>query len=458
MATKNLNTFSEKLAASPKIDSKMMAQPSSPGPNDVFEKERRQRPYLPDIWDNSKRMSVLFCEFRSREANPEGWDSKMKFWINAINEWTEKTQSVCFTLEELRDAFERNGSRPQIKSLQLVLSEMQRRQVVFSRENFPRCLQSNQSSWVSWGFKNFVVRPLSWSYSMLSGSEESVSEEINESIQSDTKLVSLNSLQGLCQKVENYLAESNLALNCVPYKTVVEKVNQQLGIKTETMEYIRQVLEAQQKMKVVTEGGFTICRFGVNPSISEGDIVLNKLEFATKTLNTEIRKLDEESEEYKKQARLCVRENNRTKAKMLLRKKKRLEDLIVKKEQQLDNIAMLFERLQEVETQKQILHAFQDVSKTLKNVQADPDKAESIVQDLEDVFAQQEMLSDVEKSFSHLANVDDLEVEEELNEILKEASADTKLEKELEEMLNQLEVYDDKIEDVKEKRKAEIAK
>src|SRR5690242_11072186 len=48
-------------------------------PQSLRETKDEERKYLPKEWSDTKRMNVLFCEFRPKSANPEGWDSKMKF-------------------------------------------------------------------------------------------------------------------------------------------------------------------------------------------------------------------------------------------------------------------------------------------------------------------------------------------------------------------------------------------
>ena len=118
---------------------------------EIFENEIKERTYLPEIWTDSKRLSVLFTEFRSREANPEGWDSKMMFWINSINRWSKERLVIKFNIEKIRSAFERNSTLPQVKCIQLVLSEMKRRKLIVSKEEFFKEIDNCQNqSWAKW--------------------------------------------------------------------------------------------------------------------------------------------------------------------------------------------------------------------------------------------------------------------------------------------------------------------
>lgn len=41
---------------------------------------------MPACWSDDERMNFLFQPFRPREANPESYDAKVKFWVELILE------------------------------------------------------------------------------------------------------------------------------------------------------------------------------------------------------------------------------------------------------------------------------------------------------------------------------------------------------------------------------------
>lgn len=77
---------------------------------------------LPEDWKDDVRMSFLFATFRERSVNPEGWDEKLKFWINFVENFCLKCDVPVIDLHSLRCALERKGSYPQC--LDVVLENM----------------------------------------------------------------------------------------------------------------------------------------------------------------------------------------------------------------------------------------------------------------------------------------------------------------------------------------------
>ena len=77
---------------------------------------------LPDDWKDDVRMNFLFSVFRPRTANPEGWDAKLKFWINFVQNVCLKSEVSVINLTLLRSALERKGNYPQC--LDVVLENM----------------------------------------------------------------------------------------------------------------------------------------------------------------------------------------------------------------------------------------------------------------------------------------------------------------------------------------------
>lgn len=77
---------------------------------------------LPEDWSDDIRMNFLFATFREKSANPEGWDAKMKFWVNFIQDICLKCQTPLINHNLLRSALERKGNLPQC--LDLVLENM----------------------------------------------------------------------------------------------------------------------------------------------------------------------------------------------------------------------------------------------------------------------------------------------------------------------------------------------
>lgn len=48
---------------------------------------------MPTCWNDDERMNFLFQPFRPKEANPESYDAKMKFWVELISDYIRFQQS-----------------------------------------------------------------------------------------------------------------------------------------------------------------------------------------------------------------------------------------------------------------------------------------------------------------------------------------------------------------------------
>jgi len=55
-------------------------------------------------WDDADRVQVLYAPMRSRELNPESHDAKVKFWADMIERWADRNKRATFRPAELRGA------------------------------------------------------------------------------------------------------------------------------------------------------------------------------------------------------------------------------------------------------------------------------------------------------------------------------------------------------------------
>ena len=63
-------------------------------------------------WEDDKRMSALYAPFRIRESNPVAYDSKMKFWENAIYNWCIEKNTCVFSTNRIQEEFKRKELVP----------------------------------------------------------------------------------------------------------------------------------------------------------------------------------------------------------------------------------------------------------------------------------------------------------------------------------------------------------
>lgn len=410
---------------------------------EIFENEIKERTYLPEIWTDSKRLSVLFTEFRSREANPEGWDSKMMFWINSINRWSKERLVIKFNIEKIRSAFERNSTLPQVKCIQLVLSEMKRRKLIVSKEEFFKEIDNCQNqSWAKWGLNMLVYKPFSMVSSILvSDNDDSISEEMDYKITTEIEFINLQTLQWISNEIDSIGKDS--IDNVVTFDDFYAQCNEKLNIDIESFELAILQLQYENKLKYIVDNKIKLIKFGPNAVFTEYDLGTMRLDAAKAILEKEIQKLEDEMEKCKDEARIAVREKNTNKAKSILRRKKRLENKIIEKETQMDNIDVLLEQIINAKSHKQVLQAFQKASDALRATQINENDAETIITDVEDTL---ELVSNINADISTPLATIDVDVEEELENLLNDVDQSQRAQKskrdenELQNILDQLEV------------------
>lgn len=81
-----------------------------------------RRSDFPTDWNDDIRMNFLFSPFRERSVNPEGYDAKLNFWINTIQDLCVKSQCPVISGTALSAAFERKNRQP--VCLDIVLESM----------------------------------------------------------------------------------------------------------------------------------------------------------------------------------------------------------------------------------------------------------------------------------------------------------------------------------------------
>ena len=145
--------------------------------------------YHPDEWKDVKRMKFLMTDFRSRDANPEGYDDKMSFWIKSILKWSSSQPSVTeFSLKSISDSFEKDGQAPSVGLLRTVLGTMMAKNQVMRRSQYKEMLmKSCNEGWVSWGI-DLATKPISWGINTLIGSSSSLVSIDQSSLQLDDVL------------------------------------------------------------------------------------------------------------------------------------------------------------------------------------------------------------------------------------------------------------------------------
>ncbi len=64
-------------------------------------------------WSDDVRMRALFGPLPSREAHPDAWAGRLRFWSQLVEVWAARADRCLLTLAELGHLFQRQGRTPQ---------------------------------------------------------------------------------------------------------------------------------------------------------------------------------------------------------------------------------------------------------------------------------------------------------------------------------------------------------
>ena len=310
-----------------------------------------------------------------------------------------------------------------------------------------------------------LVKPFSIGWSLVSSSNNyEIIEEPLPEISGESKFIITQTLQVMSEELNKCINKLE-DIDCIRFENLFNKLKNQLNIDLETFEVLISQLEYENKLKVFVDNGIKIVKIGKNVNIKESDIGLIRLEAAKEVLDYEIEKLETEVESIREEAKVCVRNKNKEKAVLLLRKKKRIENKMSQKVTQLDNVELLIDQLLNSSSHNLVLQAFQRANEALKSSNIKQEDIENTMADVEETLdVVNELVSDVSRP---LVSGDTEDVEEELDDILKELDgqreqelADNRrkqqTEEELAEVLDNLHVNDISLSEREETPKKDI--
>ncbi|XP_076748835.1 charged multivesicular body protein 7 [Xylocopa sonorina] len=370
---------------------------------------------MPKCWNEEERIGSLFSPFRSKSVNPQDWVSKYKFWQNLIYEWLKHTKKSSFSIADLNSAFKRKGCTP--LCLVTVVEELVRNNEIVPEAEF---LKEPCESWTAWSVDIFMKRPLIWSLTKVKS--YIVDNEINR----ETKYVHLQVVREFAdilfslleEKKENILISfSDLVRS---YRSTMDK-----NISDNTIMLLLIWLKREKKVVFRTSDNENelLIKIAIHPSdkISEIEEGLYKLMKQENELIKEIELMEKEKVNILNETKTCLAKGLRQVAKTHLKKNKKLETVIEKRAQTLDNIRSVITSIQDTHTNTAVLSAYKTGSEVLKKLN-ESGLSESYVKDvMDDLSEALEEQKEVEFILSESLTNDDLntDLEAELTELMK---------------------------------------
>ena len=102
---------------------------------------------LCEEWEDDERMRVMFAPLRSKELNPESWNSKIQFWETLIKKYCLAHNVCSISMDQLETVFTRDGTSPHC--LEQVVAECVKRGEIIDTARYKQQLVA-QGSWSSW--------------------------------------------------------------------------------------------------------------------------------------------------------------------------------------------------------------------------------------------------------------------------------------------------------------------
>jgi len=375
----------------------------------------------PDIdWNDDDRVNALYSPFRSRDLNPESYDAKMQFWIEAIHKWAECKQVYKFKPSQILADFTANSRKP--LCFQDVLLHLRESSKEISEiKDFKKSLADSWSS-------KLIKAAGSYIYSTLSPTSRE--QKRKESL--EMTFIHHKMLEKQARSLLSTIKDMGLDNYC--QKCDIEDVDEDTDF---LLDYLRH--SAAVDMRDVDGEVYIKTKAPFNDS----DVAIIKLKITIDQLEKNIAEIDHKIREKKMELKNCIVKGERSKAKLLLRQKKRLDSDVLKKSNTLDNLNQVLQAIKDAQDNAKVLRSLKQAKDVLfeELKEVDVSKVDDIIDEIKEYVEKNE---DVSEALSQTVqdNISGEDLEKELKQLLEDEN-----EQDLEKALAALVVSDETIEE-----------
>lgn len=386
----------------------------------------QQNSYLKTLLSPA-RSGTFFAPFRSRSANPDGFDAKMKLWINAIEEWVVRNKKLTLSVQDIHQAFiAENGIRPHKECVRLVISEMKRRSRlvpltnlktsnIWSNSSSSTTMMSNfinPNSWLGWGFTKLVYDPAAWALSSLINPDQTYSDLTDMSILDSMRFVSIESLDELSQRLHAELIRISKAerQSCFEWQHLLELITPIINTiidapddkeLLEMLDILIEYLCVMNSVAIKKDNDIRLVKVAnqdesrsTKVTITQKDVAIARLLRAKELITADIDKYLEHAQAAQRDAVQSFKKKEIAKAKSLLRTYKRLDNCANQKDAQLRNVEEMLDRLENTESNKMIMQAYKDGTEALAMANTKLEANMSIMDDMYDATLEATQLNE----------------------------------------------------------------
>ncbi|ELT87277.1 hypothetical protein CAPTEDRAFT_192951, partial [Capitella teleta] len=285
---------------------------------------------------------------------------------------------------------------------------------------------------LSWSFNWFVKKPIAKTYGMIFGESESV--------EGGEDLVMLDLLQSIAQDIQERHAsgiEHESTDSVVSYSHLAHLCEGLYG-NEETLHVAVQLLCLQNQC-IIIDGdagekliSFTKSRECPKAVLTENDKRIYRLKATERSVLAELEKLDSSLASLKQEAKDCIKKGDKSQAKVILTKKKKIEKQRQDKESSLEQMQQLITMIQQADVNKKIIDAFKSGKEAFSEVQQQHgltrENIDNVMDGVQEAFDEH---VEINESISQPVAADDVyisedELEDELNEILADSKKSQK--------------------------------
>ncbi|XP_021951406.1 charged multivesicular body protein 7 [Folsomia candida] len=317
-------------------------------------------PSISTIASSSDRVNALYSPFRPRPLNPESFDLKLKFWTKALDEWVTFSERLTFTLKEVQKGMMIAQKTP--ACLEDVLEFCAKDGSIVSTKEFYDTLSAS-ISWVAWGQVNAkrlvgkVIPSLPaapWTYFTRGKTPP------------EQRYVHVGHLKDL---VDTLSKSAPLRNRLLSLDTFTALVTSQTGISDPgELSILLDYLRARKLIEVDKVGKEDVVIFGDSLKISDVDKGRYDVKRSIEIHEERLEEVHVQMEEAVMRAKDALKQGRRAKAKYELKKKKMLEARADKLLSVVDSLTVIGMRLDEAESDAQILQAYQSGKQALADV------------------------------------------------------------------------------------------
>ncbi|KAJ3286685.1 Charged multivesicular body protein 7 [Rhizoclosmatium sp. JEL0117] len=409
---------------------------------------------LPE-WNDNARMSALFSRFPERAVNEKIYESRLRFWTGAITGAAREGllstgNTTTIDASEIASRFARNGLTP--LGLETVLTELRKSGALVPLSTYIQSLDQLDSE-SSWSLAGLVKSSVSFGFALVFGSTSTSTH--------DTDLVLLALAQEYGTRLVNWVKDNSIySTDALQDESIFGKALPDTHLTQIDYLVLAQWLQETRKAVVKMSNGRVKAIKFLTPSsstsskaastITESDLGVLEIKKTVNLLSRQIEDLEQKAEQLKAEAMKHLNANSKVRAKACLKQKAVVNGVLEKRVASLHTLDGILGKIQQAETDSEILKAYETGSSTLKSIIANSgvttDRIDTVMDSLHDALADQ---TEIDEAFAYhnqklQENVaDDDELEKELDALVEsdaKKEAAVSMDDELVSMLGSLKV------------------